>query len=233
MKIVIDIPKEKYQTIINHAEEILDESSFIEPKYLYVAVLNGTPLPEGAEILTKEARENKAVMDAVDRVTTKECPDRFGKDTNATTTDAVDRQAVLEIFGYVMDYWKEHAIDVEPHEIEDAIIEQYEFTAKQINELQPVTPQPKMGKWIDGKCNKCGREALHWELTSSYYYSEYCPYCGADMRDRCKDCKYFEYDSAAKVDGIPLIVAHEICKRWGNGCKTKEDGYCFLFEPKM
>lgn len=47
----------------------------------------------------------------------------------------------------------------------------------------------------------------------------------------CKDCKYFEYNSFAKVDGIPLIVAHEICSKWGNGCKTKEDGYCFLFEP--
>lgn len=44
----------------------------------------------------------------------------------------------------------------------------------------------------------------------------------------CKDCKYFEYDNVAKVDGIPLIVAHEICTKWG--CKTKEDGYCFLFE---
>lgn len=49
----------------------------------------------------------------------------------------------------------------------------------------------------------------------------------------CKDCKFFEYDSIAKVDGIPLIVAHEICNKWGDGCKTKEDGYCFLFEPKM
>lgn len=48
----------------------------------------------------------------------------------------------------------------------------------------------------------------------------------------CKDCKYFEYNSVAKVDGIPLIVAHEICKRWGDGCKTSEDGYCFLFESK-
>ena len=48
----------------------------------------------------------------------------------------------------------------------------------------------------------------------------------------CKDCKYFEYDSVAKVDGIPLIVAHEICNKWGEGCKTKEDGYCFLFEPQ-
>ena len=48
----------------------------------------------------------------------------------------------------------------------------------------------------------------------------------------CKDCKYFEYDSVAKVDGIPLIVAHEICSKWGDGCKTKEDGFCFMFEPK-
>lgn len=48
----------------------------------------------------------------------------------------------------------------------------------------------------------------------------------------CKNCKYFEYDSVAKVDGIPLIVAHEICNKWGDGYKTKEDGYCFLFEPK-
>ena len=48
----------------------------------------------------------------------------------------------------------------------------------------------------------------------------------------CKDCKYFEYDSVAMVDEIPLIVAHEICSRWGDGCKTSENGYCFLFEPK-
>lgn len=49
---------------------------------------------------------------------------------------------------------------------------------------------------------------------------------------KCKNCKYFEYDSMAKVDGIPLIVAHEICNKWGNGGKTSEDGYCYLFEPQ-
>ena len=53
-----------------------------------------------------------------------------------------------------------------------------------------------------------------------------------ELTGHCKDCKYFECDSVAKVDGIPLIVAHEICSRWGDGCKTKEDGYCFLFEPQ-
>ena len=49
---------------------------------------------------------------------------------------------------------------------------------------------------------------------------------------KCKNCKYFEYDSVAKVDGVPLIVAHEICNKWGDGCKTSEDGYCYLYEPK-
>lgn len=46
----------------------------------------------------------------------------------------------------------------------------------------------------------------------------------------CKDCRYFEYDSIVSVK--PFKVAHEICERWGNGYKTKEDGYCFLFKPK-
>lgn len=48
----------------------------------------------------------------------------------------------------------------------------------------------------------------------------------------CKDCKYFEYNNAVKINEMPLIGAHEICNKWGGGCKTNEDGYCFLFEPR-
>lgn len=47
---------------------------------------------------------------------------------------------------------------------------------------------------------------------------------------RCKDCKYYELNSWANVNGIPLIVAHQICKRWGEGCKTDENGFCFMGE---
>ena len=50
---------------------------------------------------------------------------------------------------------------------------------------------------------------------------------------RCKDCKHFEYDHVENVNGIPLIVAHEICTRWGNGVKTSENGYCFLAERRQ
>lgn len=46
----------------------------------------------------------------------------------------------------------------------------------------------------------------------------------------CKDCKYYELNSWANVNGIPLIVAHHICKRWGDGCKTARNGFCFMGE---
>jgi len=49
---------------------------------------------------------------------------------------------------------------------------------------------------------------------------------------RCKDCKHFEYDHIENVNGIPLIIAHEICMRWCDGTKTSENGYCFLAERK-
>lgn len=72
-------------------------------------------------------------------------------------------------------------------------------------------------------------EAVHYEEVVFVHDLEKLP---SVEPGQCKRCKYFEYDSVAKVDGIPLIVAHEICKRWGDGCKTREDGYCFLYEPQ-
>ena len=45
---------------------------------------------------------------------------------------------------------------------------------------------------------------------------------------RCRDCKHFELNH---WDG-PIITAHEICSKWGSGCKTNKDGYCFLGERK-
>lgn len=49
---------------------------------------------------------------------------------------------------------------------------------------------------------------------------------------RCRDCKYFEFDHWENVKNIPLIVAHEICTKWGAGCKTSADGYCFMAEKE-
>lgn len=60
--------------------------------------------------------------------------------------------------------------------------------------------------------------------------NDWCEYVGVLIR--CKDCRFFEYDHVEHVDGVPLILAHEICRRWGDGCKTSENGYCFMAERK-
>ena len=49
---------------------------------------------------------------------------------------------------------------------------------------------------------------------------------------RCDKCKYYEEDHFAVVDGVPIIVAHEICTKWADGCKTKSDGHCHMFKEK-
>ena len=40
----------------------------------------------------------------------------------------------------------------------------------------------------------------------------------------CKDCKFFMADVWYKG----IIGAHNGCNRWGDGCATSPDGYCFL-----
>ena len=36
-------------------------------------------------------------------------------------------------------------------------------------------PERRKGKWIEGKCNRCGEH-------EPSYRSNFCPHCGADMR---------------------------------------------------
>ena len=48
---------------------------------------------------------------------------------------------------------------------------------------------------------------------------------------RCKDCKHFECDHPYIIQGIP-VLGHEVCNAWGGGCKTDENGYCFMAERK-
>lgn len=49
---------------------------------------------------------------------------------------------------------------------------------------------------------------------------------------RCKDCKHFTLNLVENVGGIPLIVAHEVCSFWGDGCKTSQEGFCSFGERK-
>lgn len=76
-------------------------------------------------------------------------------------------------------------------------------------------------------------ETLTVEMnTSNWTKEQWTALLGGVPIIRCKNCKYFELNHLENVSGIPLIVAHEICTRWGNGCKTDSDGYCFMAERK-
>ena len=43
---------------------------------------------------------------------------------------------------------------------------------------------------------------------------------------RCKDCKHFHLDYFGEVNGVNIIVAHEICDLWAEGCRTTQDTFC-------
>lgn len=141
--------------------------------------------------------------------------------------DAISRQAVIDgINEYFHDeYYQRTSIQ----DCRDCLIEDV------IKDIPPVTPQSKTGLGDILIADQCECEnCIHEEMCKwkEERHGQECAYMQKPKTGHCKDCKYFEYDSVAKVDGVPLIVAHEICSRWGNGCKTREDGYCFLFEPQ-
>lgn len=48
---------------------------------------------------------------------------------------------------------------------------------------------------------------------------------------RCKDCKYFYYNKAYNIQGFP-IMGNSVCDKWASGCRTDENGYCFLGERR-
>ena len=60
--------------------------------------------------------------------------------------------------------------------------------SKEIFALAMVTQAPTIdaepvrhGKWILGKCNRCGEHAPFWSMATTYYESNFCPHCGARM----------------------------------------------------
>lgn len=92
-----------------------------------------------------------------------------------------------------------------------------------------------MGKLIDSDELKARLKNLHMMAISGYGAEEVVAKVLDEMPEgvvRCRDCKYFDLDSWVNLGGVPIIVAHEACTKWGNGCRTSEDGYCFMAERK-
>lgn len=74
--------------------------------------------------------------------------------------------------------------------------------------------------WKNDNCDGCN------------IFKAYCE--GARMAKasivRCKDCRYYVQDFWGKIGGVPIIMAHNCCTFWGNGCKTDPSGYCSFGE---
>ena len=47
---------------------------------------------------------------------------------------------------------------------------------------------------------------------------------------RCKDCKWFAY--SAPYRETPVLMMNLVCYKWGRGCRTDPDGFCFMGERK-
>ena len=57
-----------------------------------------------------------------------------------------------------------------------------------VNGLPTVDAVPiRHGRWINGKCDKCGGHAPFWAMATTYYPSKFCPHCGAKMYEKDGD----------------------------------------------
>ena len=83
-----------------------------------------------------------------------------------------------------------------------------------------------MRKYYDGDCRT---SETMWQLHLEIQREP-----AADVVEvvRRRECKHFRLDAWRTVNGVPLIVAHEICDLWAGGCKTNPDGYCAWGEQK-
>lgn len=48
---------------------------------------------------------------------------------------------------------------------------------------------------------------------------------------RCRDCKHYLRNKIYVVDGMPLM-GNQVCEKWGDGCRTDENGFCFMGERR-
>ena len=59
------------------------------------------------------------------------------------------------------------------------------FAIDVIKDMPPVTPQPKIGEWINDSCSECGKGIEDLISSPEWYRNErpnFCPFCGIPIR---------------------------------------------------
>ena len=89
--------------------------------------------------------------------------------------DAISRAKALEMLGDEPENWTDTEREIQ--EVND-----YRWFKSILEDLPPVTPQPKIGHWVRHKENCCYNKCSICEYEHCKE-SNYCPNCGAKMKE--------------------------------------------------
>lgn len=97
---------------------------------------------------------------------------------SAQSTNLIDRQAAID----ALQKCRKHCID--PFDSYHIDIQDAE---NQLSKLPTIQPEPHKGHWENDKhdmprCSQCGYIPEYNRFIDDYYYSDYCPNCGARMK---------------------------------------------------
>ena len=178
MRIVIDIPDGCYKELNNGQFPIQDA-------YRLVAwIKDGTPLPEGAEILTKDAYSDLCTRAAEqlekrteERTETHACvcgEEETHEKRTEPCENCISREAAIKCC------WKPI---VKPNGmIFDALKRAIQ---SEIETLPPIEPERKTGMWIhdeDWECDQCGKHFINVDEDEyGVPHFDFCPNCGCEM----------------------------------------------------
>lgn len=129
--------------------------------------MNKEEIIKGLKIATRKiggCYDNGGWLDNEEVLARKSCEEAIELLEQEPCEDAISRNEALSEFrprGIAEDVWKES------------------YVYKKLTALPPITPQPKIGRWI---LNEKGQSVQCSEChIPQYVFSPYCPYCGAKM----------------------------------------------------
>ena len=151
----------------------------------------------------------------------------FGKDTNVPcNNDLISRQAAIDALE------KHEEYEGHNYTLFRSVVSE---CAEIIRELPSAQPEQSLDiqhilEYLDTVLHPI-ISPDHWSVYSELHdMISMLPSAQPEII-HCKDCKHFEYDHLYVVQGT-LVMGHLVCNKWGDGCRTAEEGFCFMAERR-